>query len=93
MLENYTYCKEYWSGDSRDGRLVNGDGFHFFKIQKDGLIIEAFEVYESETGGQVASPMPEMKNVNWLKDLGFDDFEALDEIDAYEYQQAIIKNK
>lgn len=92
-MEQFTYRKEYWNGDSRDGQLVNGDGYHYFKINLDGLIIEAFEIYETESGEKVASPMPEMKNVNWLEDLGFDDFDALDEIDESEYRQAskIIK--
>lgn len=92
MTENFTFRKEYWSGDSRDGSLVNGDGYHYFKIRTDGLIIEAFEVYESEEGDKVISPMPEMKNVNWLVDLGFDDFDALDEVEEFEYRQAIKIN-
>ena len=44
------YAKEYWTGDSRDGCLVNGDGYHYFRMTKDGRILEAYEYYETEDG-------------------------------------------
>ena len=32
--ENQFYAREYWTGDSRDGQLVNGDGYHYFRLKK-----------------------------------------------------------
>lgn len=72
------YYREYWTGDSRDGALVNGDGWHYFAMDKNGTIIEAYEFYETEQGDEVAAPLPEMEKVNWLKDLGFEDYETLE---------------
>jgi hypothetical protein len=80
------FAKEYWTGDSRDGRLVNGDGYHYYQLTKDGKILEAFEYYEREDGTSVVSPLPEMRNVHWIEDLGFDDLEVLDVIPESEFQ-------
>lgn len=88
--DNCIYTRESWSGDSRDGALVNGDGFHYFRMVEGGLILEAYEFYENEDGVEVVTPLPEMHNVNWIKDLGFEDLEALDRIEAKEFQR--IKN-
>ncbi len=81
------YTKEYWSGDSRDGVMVNGDGYHFFKMQAAGLILEAYEVYETDEGDEIVAPLPEMHNINWIKDLGFDDLEELDPITESEFER------
>ncbi len=81
------YGKEYWTGDSRDGRLENGDGYHYYSIAKSGIIQEAFEVYEKDDGEVIISPLPEMNRVNWYKDLGFEDLETLDEVSAEEFQE------
>lgn len=82
----YRFAKEYWIGDSRDGRLENGDGYHYYRMTPNGFIHEAYEVYEREDGTQVVSPLPEMQNVDWIKDLGFDDFEALDNITEKDFE-------
>jgi hypothetical protein len=79
------FTKEYWTGDSRDGAVVNGDGYHYYRMSTDGLIMEAYEFYETDDGVEVASPLPEMQNVDWLKDLGFEDMDALDVIDELEF--------
>lgn len=79
------YCKEYWLGNSRDGVINNGEGYHFYKMTRDGTIVEAFEVYEREDGEHVVSPLPEMVQVNWLADLGFEDWEVLETISPDEY--------
>jgi hypothetical protein len=79
------YTREYWTGDSRDGAVVNGDGYHYYRMTKDGLIREAYEFYETDDGLEVASPLPEMLNVDWVKDLGFEDLEALDIVDENEF--------
>lgn len=81
------FAREYWTGDSRDGAVVNGDGYHYYRMQKGGLIIEAYEFYETDDGIEVASPLPEMQNIDWVKDLGFEDLEALDMIDENEFRR------
>lgn len=81
------YAREYWNGDSRDGNLVNGDGYHYYSMTKGGKILEAYEFYETEDGSTVVSPMPEMRNVNWFEDLGFPDMELLDIIREDEFSR------
>lgn len=83
--EEMVYAREYWTGDSRDGNLVNGDGYHYFRMLKSGKILEAFEFYELDDGSQVATYLPEMKDVNWIEDLGFDDLEVLDMITVHDF--------
>ena len=81
------FAREYWTGDSRDGAVVNGDGYHYYRMSKQGLIVEAYEFYETDDGVEVASPLPEMQNVDWVKDLGFEDMDALDVIDETEFSR------
>lgn len=80
------YRKDYWTGHSRDGEVKNGDGFHYFKMSPCGTILEAFEIYETEDGDPVVCPLPEMQNVNWLNDLGFQDLEVLEDISEMDFQ-------
>lgn len=84
------FVKEYWIGDSRDGVIVNGDGYHFFRMLPHGMILEAYEVYENEEGEEVVTPLPEMQNVSWIADLGFGDLAELDPIDEKDFSR--IKN-
>ena len=79
------FAREYWTGDSRDGHVINGDGYHYYEITKKGKILDAYEYYEKEDGTSVVSPLPEMLNIDWIKDLGFEDLEVLDIIDESEY--------
>lgn len=81
------FAKEYWTGDSRDGHIVNGDGYHYYQLNQGGRIMEAYEWYEKDDGTTVVSPLPEMLNVGWIEDLGFDDFEVLDIITESEYEE------
>ncbi len=81
------FAKEYWTGDSRDGAVVNGDGYHYYRMSRTGLIMEAYEFYETDDGVEVAAPLPEMLNVDWMKDLGFEDLDALDVIDEREFER------
>ncbi len=81
------YSREYWNGHSRDGHVVNGDGYHYYRMSADGVIFEAYEVYEKEDGEEVVSPLPEMLQVDWIRDLGFADFEILDMITEYEFER------
>ena len=86
--EKFQYFKEYWTGDSRDGALVNGDGYHYYRMKDGGLIAEAYEHYETDDGEEVASPLPEMIGVHWVKDLGFDDEnEALEAVPQTEFER------
>ena len=85
VSSDFIYMREYWTGDSRDGCLVNGDGYHYYRMSREGFIFEAYECYETEDGREVASPLPEMRNVDWLKDLGFDDMEALDSVEESDF--------
>ena len=89
------FAKEYWTGDSRDGCLVNGDGYHYYRMTKDGRILEAYEYYETVDGREFVSPLPEMLNVHWINDLGFEDFEALDIIkeDDFTHVKDIISGR
>lgn len=87
MGESFIFTREYWTGDSRDGAVVNGDGYHFFKMLPKGLILEAYELYEDEEGGEVVTPMPEMHNVSWIEDFGFEDLAELDTIDEGDFSR------
>jgi hypothetical protein len=89
MTETNTtvYAREYWTGDSRDGALINGDGYHYFRMNPDGTILEAYEYYEMDDGSESVAPLPEMLKVNWLTDLGFEDFEALDMITEVDFER------
>ena len=87
------YAREYWTGDSRDGYLVNGDGYHYYKMSKQGKILEAYEYYENDDGSIIVSPLPEMKNVHWIDDLGFEDMEVLEQISQTEFESVKSFNK
>lgn len=94
MAVEFMYAKEYWTGDSRDGKMVDGDGYHYYKMSLEGTILEAFECYELDDGQVVISPVPEMKNVNWINDLGFEDFDVLEKISQNEFEdiKQMLKN-
>ena len=85
--EELVFAREYWTGDSRDGALVNGDGYHYYRMTKSGKILEAYECYELDDGRECANPLPEMLNIHWIEDLGFEDFEALDMIKEMEFSR------
>ena len=36
MKEQFCYMCEEWSGDSRDGVIIGGEGYHFFKMTLKG---------------------------------------------------------
>ncbi len=86
-LDGPRYFKEYWSGDSRDGQLVSGEGFHYFRIEKDGLISEAFEGYETDEGDLVVSLVPEMFKKNWFSDFGYENLDILEGISEKEFSE------
>ena len=83
----FIYMREYWTGDSRDGNLINGDGYHYYRMSKEGKIFEAYEWYEQDDGVAVVSPLPEMKDVDWIEDLGFTDMEVLDQISRSKFEE------
>ncbi len=86
-VNDLVFAKEYWAGDSRDGHMINGDGWHYYQMDSSGRILEAFEFYETDDGTEVVSPLPEMKDVSWTADLGFEDLEALDIIKRIEFER------
>lgn len=85
MDEQFIYAKESWFGDSRDGALESSDGYHYFKIIDGKKIVEAYEFYQHDDGTTVVSPMPEMKNVDWIDDLGFENLESLEIISEQDF--------
>lgn len=85
VMSEWIYTREYWTGDSRDGVIVNGDGYHFFRMQDPGTILEAYEVYETDEGEETVTSMPEMHGVSWISDLGFEDLDVLDVIEESEF--------
>ena len=84
---DYIYYREYWVGDSRDGSLINGDGYHYYRMEQGGKIVEAYEYYEQDDGIAIVSPLPEMNQVHWINDLGFEDMEILDSITPAEFDR------
>lgn len=80
------YFIEQWSGNSRDGKAQDVDGFHFLKMTPEGDILEAYEAYETEDGVNVVTKVPEMCGVNWLKDLGYQDFDDLESIREEDFE-------
>ncbi|MGE0173153.1 MAG: hypothetical protein AB7T49_10220 [Oligoflexales bacterium] len=95
VSQDIVFAKEYWTGDSRDGRMVNGDGYHYYQMSRTGKIIEAYEFYEHEDGTEVVSTLPEMLNVNWITDLGFQDLDVLDIVPESEFDRirTLLNNK
>ena len=87
MAAKELYVRETWTGDSRDGFVMNGEGMHVFKMHHTGLICEAYEVYETEEGERVVTFLPNFCNVNWIEDLGFENLDALEEIPSCEFEQ------
>jgi hypothetical protein len=85
------FVKDFWVGDSKDGSLVNGEGIHYYKMLPLGQIVEAYETYEKDDGEIVVTPLPEMHNVNWMGDLGFENFDALDQISEREFRRVSEK--
>ena len=85
MTEKFYYMCEEWAGDSRDGVVIGGEGHHFFKMTTKGKIKEAYEVYESEEGEKIVTPLSDMIDVGWIKDLGFSNLDDLETIDKEEF--------
>ncbi len=79
------FYKETWAGNSRDGELVNGEGWHFFRMQQGSAISEAYELYLSEDGDEVVTILPDMVGVDWIRDFGFTDLAELEEIPEDEF--------
>lgn len=89
------YCREYWSGDSRDGQYLNSDGYHYFEMSGDGNILKAFEYYETDEGEEHSTYIPELVGLNWFSFFGFEDEELLEVIPAHEFhyvEQLVKKN-
>ena len=87
------HCREYWSGDSRDGQYCNGDGYHYFEMKGDGIIMKAFEYYETDDGEEKTTELPELVGINWFQFFGFEDDELLETVPEHEftYVEQLIK--
>ena len=84
--EELWYCREYWSGDSRDGQYTNGDGYHYFEMKGEGVIQKALEYYETDDGDERACEVPELLGSNWFSLNGFDEeLELLEIVPAHEF--------
>lgn len=79
------YCREFWSGDSRDGQYTNGDGYHYFQMKGNGTVLQAFEYYETDDGEEHSCPVPELVGINWFEFFGFDDDELLEKVPEHEF--------
>jgi hypothetical protein len=79
------YCREYWSGDSRDGHYINGDGYHYFEMQGDGNVLKAYEYYETDDGEERSTAVPELSGINWFTFFGFEDEELLEIVPEHEF--------
>ena len=89
------FAKEYWTGDSRDGVLRDGDGFHYYKFDSHSKIMMAYEVYERDDGEAISTPLPELLGVNWLADNGEDLLDSLEfvEKDEFDYVSDLAKSR
>ena len=87
------HCREFWTGDSRDGQFTNGDGYHYFEMKGSGLIIKAFEYYETEDGEERTTEVPELVGINWFEFFGFEDDELLEQVPEHEfaYVESLLK--
>lgn len=81
------FYKESWAGNSRDGELVGGEGWHYFRIKNGSLIVEAFELYLTDEGDDVVTILNDMVGVDWIRDFGFSNLEDLEEISEDEFLQ------
>lgn len=79
------HCREPWFGDSRDGQLINGEGYHYFQMKGDGHIEKAIEWYESDDGEEHTSDVPELVGLNWYEFFGYDDDEILETVPSHEF--------
>jgi hypothetical protein len=80
------FCREYWTGDSKDGQYTNGDGYHYYEMQSNGDVLDAYEYYETDDGEEHVSHLPELIGVNWFQYFGFDDDELLEAVAEQEFE-------
>ena len=85
-MEDIWYARESWDGDSRDGKMQQGEGFHYLKLSADGMILQAFEWYESDSGEPHVSKVPELCKVHWIRDLGYEDFDVLQKVSKLDFE-------
>lgn len=92
MAQDEFYAREQWFGDSRDGVVTSGEGWHYFRMIKPGKILEAYEVYETDDGEEVITVLPDLIEVDWINDLGFEDLEALELVDKRVFERVRKNN-
>lgn len=84
------YCREYWSGDSKDGHYLNGDGYHYFEMKPSGVVLDAYEYYETDEGEERSTRLSEFIGINWFETFGFEDDEILEDVPLGEFEY--VKN-
>lgn len=84
--EERRFCREYWTGDSKDGQFTNGDGYHYYEMKGNGDVLDAYEYYETDDGEEHVSHLPELIGVNWFSYFGFEDDELLENVAEQEYE-------
>jgi len=85
--ETILFVREYWTGNSRDGGVIEGEGYLYYRMAESGKLIEAYESYEDHNHTEIAGPCPSMENINWFNDLGYKDLELLETIDESEFER------
>ena len=80
------WCREYWVGDSSDGQFLNGDGYHYFKMQGNGKVLSAVEYYETDDGLEKSNILHNLVGINWFEYFGFEDDELLEKVAAHEFE-------
>ena len=79
---------------NRDGQYANGDGYHYFEMKGQGLIIKAIEFYETDDGEEHTTEVPELVGLNWFGFFGFEDDEILEAVSPHEfsYIESLLKH-
>lgn len=85
------YCRELWTGDSRDGHFTNGDGYHYFQMQGHGEILKAYEFYETDEGEERVTELPDLVGINWFNFFGYEDDELLEVVPEHVF--TLIENQ
>lgn len=80
------FCREFWSGNSRDGLHVNGEGYYYFKMLGEGKILKAYEYYETDEDEENSLEASELIGVNWFTYFGHNDDELLESVTEHEFE-------
>ena len=79
------FCREFWSGNSRDGLHLNGEGYYYFKMLGDGKILKSYEYYETDEDEENSIEASELIGVNWFAYFCYHDDELLEFVTEHEF--------